>query len=94
VARTSDHLLVYDGSSDPATPRLLGERPTTMAGQNFTGGCLRFDGRVVTMFSREYAPTDPGSSPTIGVKVLAMWPWRRSVSTLRRPGPVPVSADV
>ncbi|MBM2618783.1 hypothetical protein JIG36_24805 [Actinoplanes sp. LDG1-06] len=25
------------------------------------------------MLSREYAATDPSSSPTIGVKVLAMW---------------------
>ncbi len=73
AGRTSDHLMIYDGASDPTAPRLLGVRPENMPGRHFTGGCLQFDGRVVTMLSREYAPADPSSSPTRGVKVLAMW---------------------
>jgi hypothetical protein len=73
AGRSTDYLLIFDGASEPGAPRLLGQRPTALPGKNCTGGCLQFDGKVVTMLSREYAPADPSSSPTIGVKVLAMW---------------------
>ncbi|MFF5077706.1 hypothetical protein ACFY36_11680 [Actinoplanes sp. NPDC000266] len=73
AGRTSDYLFVFDGASNPAAPRLLGQRPPDMVGRHFTGGCLQFDGKVVTMLSRDYGPVAPSGTPTFGVKVLAMW---------------------
>jgi hypothetical protein len=73
AGRSPDMIFIYDGASDPAAPQLLGTRPATMPGPYFTGGCLQFDGRVVTMLSRDYRRDDPDGAPSLGVKVLAMW---------------------
>ncbi len=67
-------LLVYDGTSSPQQPQLLGA-PLTSNDDFYLFGkpCLKFSGRNVTVRGSRYRAADPPPAPTLRVTQTITW---------------------
>lgn len=86
VASTSswpDRLEVFDGASDPSHPRRIAtlldyndgtdERGLRMGRNVGIPRSITISGRVVTVVSLGYAPTDPNASPSLQITDTFTW---------------------
>ncbi len=72
--RYPNTILVYDGASSAARPRMLDALLVAEDDVYLNrGGCLQFDGSRVTLRGRTYRDTDPAGDPTLLVTQTSTW---------------------